>query len=102
MGLYDLTLDSVELVSPVNYTYYIKGSNYTPSSQVQLNGEWYDTVYINPTTLMISGTELTDFDRLSVAQRSNSSTAKALSKSYNRSCYALFSESKWKLPAEEE
>lgn len=100
MGLYDLTLDSVELVSPVNYTYYIKGSNYTPSSQVQLNGEWYDTVYINPTTLMISGTELTDFDRLSVAQRSNSSTAKALSKSYNRSCYALFSESKWKLPAE--
>ena len=102
MGLYDLTLDSVELVSASDYTYYIRGSNFTPSSQVQLNGEWYDTVYRNPTTLMISGTELTDFDRLCVAQRSNSSTAKALSKSYNRSCYALFKESKWKLPTEEE
>lgn len=100
MGLYDLTLDSVELVSETDYRYYIRGTNFTPSSQVQLNGEWYDTVYINPTTLMISGTELKDFDRLSVAQRSNSPTRKALSKSYNRSCYALFENSKWKLPQE--
>lgn len=101
MGLYDLTLDSVELVSESDYRYYIHGSNYTPSTQVQLNGEWYDTVYINTTTLMISGTELKDFDRLTVAQRSNSPTRNALSKSYNRSCYALFKESKWKLPGQE-
>lgn len=102
LGLYDVTLDSVELVSETDYRYYIRGTNFTPSSQVQLNGEWYDTVYINTTTLMISGTELKDFDRLCVAQRSNSSTRKALSKSYNRSCYALFKDSKWKLPSEEQ
>ena len=96
-----MTLDSLELVSSFDFTYRITGTNFTPSSQVKLNGEWYDTVYISPTTLMITGTELNDFDRLAVIQRSNSSTRKALSKSYDRSCYALYSENKWKLQREE-
>mgnify|MGYP001851434105 FL=1 len=102
LGLYDVTLDGLELVSSADYTYRITGTNFTPSSQVKLNGDWYDTVYVNPTTLLISGTELDDFDRLSVVQRSNSSTRKALSKSYDRSCYMLYSENKWKLPADDE
>ena len=97
MGLYDVTLDSVQLVSEEDHTYYIHGSNYTPSSQIKLNGDWYDTVYVNPSTLVITGTELNDFDRLTVVQRSNSSTRKPLSRSYNRSVYALLSDSKWKL-----
>ena len=100
MGLYDVTLDSMEEISTVDHTYRLKGTNFTPSSQVKLNGEWYDTVYVNPTTLMISGTEINDFDRVSVVQRSNSSTRKALSKSYDRSAYMLYNENKWKLPAE--
>ena len=90
-----------ELVSDTDFTYRLKGTNFTPSSQVKLNGEWVDTVYVNPTTLMISGTELNDFDRVSVSQRSNSSTKKALSKSYDRSAYMLYSENKWKLLTEE-
>ena len=101
MGLYDVSLDSMELVSDTDFTYRLKGTNFTPSSQVKLNGEWVDTVYVNPTTLMISGTELNDFDRVSVSQRSNSSTKKALSKSYDRSAYMLYSENKWKLLTEE-
>ena len=100
MGLYDVTLDSMEEVSTVDHTYRLKGTNFTPSSQVKLNGDWYDTVYVNPTTLMISGKEINDFDRVSVVQRSNSSTRKALSKSYDRSAYMLYNENKWKLPAE--
>lgn len=100
MGLYDVTLDSMEEISTVDHTYRLKGTNFTPSSQVKLNGEWYDTVYVNPTILMISGTEINDFDRVSVVQRSNSSTRKALSKSYDRSAYMLYNENKWKLPAE--
>ena len=95
-----VTLDSMEEISTVDHTYRLKGTNFTPSSQVKLNGEWYDTVYVNPTTLMISGTEINDFDRVSVVQRSNSSTRKALSKSYDRSAYMLYNENKWKLPAE--
>lgn len=101
LGLYDVTLDGLSLVSAWDHTYRITGTNFTPSSQVKLNGEWYETVYVNPTTLMISGTELNDFDRLSVVQRSNSSTRKALSKSYDRSCYMLYDENKWKLPTED-
>ena len=101
MGLYDVTLDSMEEISTVDHTYRIKGTNFTPSSQVKLNGEWYDTVYVNPTTLMISGTEINDFDRVSVVQRSNSSTRKALSKSYDRSAYMLYNENKWKIPSED-
>ena len=97
MGIYDVTLDSIQCISEADHTYYIKGTEFTQSSEIKLNGEWYDTVYINPTTLMITGTELNDFDRLAVIQRSNSSTRKPLSKSYDRSCYALYSNNKWKL-----
>lgn len=97
LGLYDVTLDSISLVSEADYTYQIRGTNFTPSSQVKLNGEWYETSYINSTTLIITGIQLNDFDRLSVVQRSNSSTRKALSKSYDRACYALFEENPWKL-----
>ena len=97
MGIYDVTLDSIQCISEADHTYYIKGTEFTPSSEIKLNGEWYDTVYINPTTLMITGTELNDFDRLAVIQRSNSSTRKPLSKSYDRSCYALYLNNKWKL-----
>ena len=97
MGLADVTLDSIVRGLESEHVYYLHGTNFTPSSQVKLNGDWYDTVYVSPTTLIISGTELDDFDRLSVVQRSNSSTRKALSKSYDRAVYALYSQNKWKL-----
>lgn len=100
MGIYDTTLDSIQVVSETDHTYYIQGSNFTPSSQVKLNGEWYDTVYVNPNKLIITGQELDDFDRISVVQRSNSSTRKALTKTHDRAVYALLSDSKWKLDSE--
>ena len=43
---------------------------------------------------------LDDFDRLSVVQRSNSSTRKAMTKSHDRAVYALLADSKWKLDSE--
>ena len=97
LGLYDLTLDSLQLVSWIDYTYRITGTNFTPSTQMKINGEWYDTVYINSTTLMISGRELDAFDTLTVCQRSNSSTRRVLTKSYDRAVYALLDNSEWKL-----
>ena len=96
MGLYDVTLDSIRLVSDSDWTYYIQGTIFTASSQVKLNGEWYDTEYVSPNMLVISGTELSDFDRLAVVQRSNSSTRKALCKSFDRAVYALY-DSQWKV-----
>lgn len=98
LGLYDLTLDSLELGSRRDFSYYVRGTNFTPSTEVQLNGEWIDTVYVNPNTLIIAGTELGDFDTLTVCQRSNSPTRKALSRSQDRAVYALLPESRWKIP----
>ncbi|MBQ1492590.1 MAG: LTA synthase family protein, partial [Blautia sp.] len=95
LGLVDVTLDGIELVSESNYTYYVKGTNFTPSSQVKLNGDWVDTIYLSETMLLISGTQLDAFDRLSVVQRSNSSTRKALTKSYDRAYYMLDENSVW-------
>ena len=46
MGIYDVTLDSIQCISEADHTYYIKGTEFTPSSEIKLNGEWYDTVYI--------------------------------------------------------
>lgn len=87
LGLYDITLDAVTQI--YGDTYYIHGSNYTPSTELQINGEWYDTTYLNPDTLLISGCELQPLDKLRVAQRSNSSTRKALTYSNSRLYYAV-------------
>ena len=100
MGIYDTTLDSIQVVSETDHTYYIQGTNFTPSSQVKINGEWYDTVYVNPNKLIITGKELDDFDRISVVQRSKSSNRKAMTKSHERAVYALMADSKWKLDSE--
>lgn len=89
MGLYDITLDSVTKISDYGSTYYIQGSNYTPSTEVKINGEWYETTYINPTTLLVNGYEFQPLDRITVCQRSNSSTRKALTSSYERLYYVL-------------
>lgn len=97
LGLYETTLDSMELVSDMDFTYYIRGTNFTPSSQVKLNGEWYDTIYVNPTTLVMTGTELQPFDTISVVQRSNSSTHRALTKSHDRAVYAVLHGNTWNI-----
>lgn len=102
LGLYDVTLDALELISESDYTYYVTGTNFTPSSQIKLNGEWYDTVFISTTKLMITGTKLNDFDKIAVCQRSNSSTRKSLSKSYDRAVYAVLKDSAWKIRTESE
>ena len=88
-GIYDATLDSVVSAPGLEDSYYIKGTNFTPSSQLQINGEWYDTTYVNPSTLLISGYTFEKMDKLCVVQRSNSSTRKALTKTYDRLYYAV-------------
>lgn len=89
MGIYDATLDSIVSAPGLEDSYYIKGTNFTPSSQLQINGEWYDTTYVNPSTLLISGYTFEESDKICVVQRSNSSTRKALTKTYDRLYYAV-------------
>ena len=53
-----------------------------------------DTNYLDTNTLLITDQNLTDYDRISVVQRSNSSTRRALTKTNNRLYYAVKSENK--------
>lgn len=89
MGLYDTELDYVEPAAGRAGTYYVGGKYFTPSSQVQVNGEWQETTFVDSGTLLLNGVELTDLDSICVVQRSNSSTAKALSKTHTRAYYAV-------------
>lgn len=89
MGIYDTALDYVEEASDMEQAYYVVGSYFTPSSEVQVNGEWQETTFIDANTLLLKGVTLSDFDTICVVQRSNSSTRKALSKTHTRAYYAV-------------
>lgn len=89
MGIHDTQLRYVEKAEDMEQTYYVTGDYFTPSSEVQVNGEWQETTFVNATTLLLSGVDLTDLDRICVVQRSNSSTRKALSKTHDRAYYAV-------------
>ena len=89
MGIYDTELDYIEKAEEMEQTYYVVGKYFTPSSEVQVNGEWQETTFVNSTTLLLSGVDLSDMDTVSVVQRSNSSTRKALSKTHDRAYYAV-------------
>lgn len=84
MGIYDATLDAVRPAPGLKNSSYIMGTHFTPSSEVMINGEYVETNYLNPTTLLISEYEFDKMDKVKVVQRSNSSTRKALSSTYER------------------
>ena len=71
----------MEEITPVTGStdsYLVKGTYFTPSTEVMVNEEWCDTQYINDTSVMITGCQLKSTDEIIVSQRSNSSTRKAL------------------------
>lgn len=80
LGLKDVVLESVEFVG--NGTYYVYGENFTQSSRLEINKELVeDTIFIDANTLMVNDVEITIGDNLDVAQQSNSSTARVLTRS---------------------
>ncbi len=84
MGVYDTTLDKVRPAPGLNESSYIMGTHFTPSSEVMINGEYIETNYLNPTTLLISDYVFENMDKIQVVQRSNSSTRRALSATRQR------------------
>lgn len=89
MGIDDVTLDAIVEAPGIENGYYVRGTNFTPSSEVLLNKEWCETTYINSTTLLINAEKLGAFDRISVSQRSNSSTRKSLTQTREAMGYEL-------------
>ena len=77
MGVVPIVLDSVEQVN--NHTYYIHGSNFTQSSRLTVNDEYYETSYISDDTLLVTGVTIKNGDWINVGQLSNSGSGKILS-----------------------
>ena len=77
MGVKPIVLDSVEKVN--DHTYYIHGSNFTQSSRLTVNDEYYETSFISDDTLLVTGVTLQNGDWINVGQLSNSGSGKILS-----------------------
>ncbi|MGI6006591.1 MAG: sulfatase-like hydrolase/transferase [Ruminococcus sp.] len=79
LGVVPITFTGVNRMT--DGTYYISGTNFTASSKLEINRELVeDTIYISPTLLMVRDVVLEDGDSLTVAQQSNSSTHRVLSR----------------------
>ena len=78
LGVVPITLTGAENMG--GDTWYFYGENFTASSRVEVNGEMLDTIFLDDNTLMVSGLELKDGDQVTIAQQSNSSTKKVLSR----------------------
>lgn len=79
LGTKDVSITGMEQLT--ENSWYIYGTNFTPSAWVEVNKELKDTTYISPTQLLLTNTELEHGDKVDVAIRSNSSTAKVLTRS---------------------
>lgn len=80
LGLKDVVLTRVESID--DNSYYIYGENFTQSSRLEINKELVEnTTFVDANTLFVEGVEISTGDKLDVAQQSNSSTARVLSRS---------------------
>lgn len=78
LGVVPVTLTEVRNMG--NNTWYFIGENYTASSRVEVNGDMKETIFLDNNTLMVSDLKLEDGDLVTIAQQSNSSTKKVLSR----------------------
>jgi len=78
LGVVPVTLTGAENMG--NNTWYFYGENFTASSRVEVNGEMMETIFLDNNTLMVNNLELKDGDQVTIAQQSNSSTKKVLSR----------------------
>ena len=78
LGVVDTQLDSIEEISEGRY--YIRGSNFTQSSYLEVNGELVEATFIDENTLLVLTDLLQDGDEVDIATRSNSSTHRVLTR----------------------
>ena len=79
LGSKSIYVNSVEQIS--DNTYYVHGKNFTQSSKVLVDDDMMDTIYIDSTTLLFKTDDSPQDCEVTVAQQSNSSTHKILSRS---------------------
>lgn len=80
LGVVPLTINEVTKIS--EDTFSITGENFTASSRLEINNEVIeDTRPISSTQFLVKGVEINDGDKIDIAQQSNSSTKRVLSRS---------------------
>lgn len=80
LGIAPISVQSLSILSPELFQ--VVGENFTASSKVEINGELVDdTIFVDNQTLLVKGHALDVTDRIDVAQQSNSSTHRVLSRS---------------------
>ena len=80
LGVLPVTMK--ELTEIGENAYSIAGENFTASSKLEINGKLIeDTIFISSNLLMVRDVELNFGDKIDVAQQSNSSTKRVLSRS---------------------
>ncbi len=77
MGVKRIVFDSLEPVT--GSTYYVRGSNFTQSSKLIMDGKWYPTSFVDSSTLLVTGLTPEDGVLMRVGQLSNSNSGKFLS-----------------------
>lgn len=80
MGVKDAEI--TEVVSQLDGSYSIYGSNFTKQSKVYINGEKQDTKFLNNTRLELEESELNEGDTVMVAQVGSSNTIFRTSETY--------------------
>lgn len=78
LGVVPITLDDIKETG--NGDIYFYGQNFTESSRVEINEEMQETIFLGSDTLLVRNLELKDGDSITVAQQSNSSTKKVLTR----------------------
>ncbi|MCI5650541.1 MAG: LTA synthase family protein [Fusicatenibacter sp.] len=79
MGVVPITLDEIRETG--NGDVYFYGQNFTESSRVEVNEEMKETIFLGTDTLLVRDLEIKDGDSITIAQQSNSSTKKVLTRS---------------------
>lgn len=78
LGAVPIRFDGIVEIQPG--TWYVTGDNFTASSYLEVNGELADTTLLSSTTLLVKDLVLEEGDEICVAQQSNSSTHRVLSR----------------------
>lgn len=78
LGVVPITLDDIKETG--NGDIYFYGQNFTESSRAEINEEMQETIFLGSDTLLVRNLELKDGDSITVAQQSNSSTKKVLTR----------------------
>lgn len=73
MGIKDIVVNKVEKDEKDNGTVYVRGANFTKYSVVYVNGDEYETEYVDENTLKIKCEKLKSLDSFIVSQKSGDS-----------------------------